>query len=60
MVHRLAQFDVTEMSGTVYLRAHARLAESILVHHAHEVVIDAMRHRITIFTVGLLFVDLSD
>ena len=51
---------MSEMARTVNLAAHARLAQSVFVHDAHEVIIDAVRHWITILTVGLLFIDLSD
>ena len=58
--HRLAELDVTEMAWAVNLGAHASLAEAVLVHRAQEVIVNAVRHRVAILPVELLFVDVLD
>ena len=60
VVHWLLQFDVAEMPRAVDLRAHAGLAETIAVHGAEQVVVDAVLHGVSVVLVGAVFVDVVD
>lgn len=60
VVHRLNQLDVAEMAGAVHLRTVARLAESVLVHRAHQVIVDAARDGVTALAISLLLTDRRD
>ena len=50
------QFYLTKVPWTVNLRSATCLAESVFVHRAHEVIIDAVSDGVTVLFVGALVV----
>ena len=59
MINGFAQFYVAEMSWAVDLGAHTSLAEPVLVHSAHEIVVDPVSYRVTAFPVCHFLVNLG-
>ena len=57
---RLDELNVTEVSRAVDLGAHARLAQSVLVHRSHAIIINTVNNRVAIFTVKKLLLDVAD
>ena len=54
MVDWPLKFDIAEVTRAVDLGSRARLAQSVLVHGAHSVVIDAVLDGVAILSVSLL------
>jgi len=57
MVHWLFKFYMTEMAWTLTLITLASLAQHILVHGTHPIVIDAMRYGLTFVIVDCVLFD---
>jgi hypothetical protein len=60
MINGLNQFYLTEVAWTVHLGSTTCLAEPILVHGAHQVIVDAVGDWVTILLVGALVVNRLD